>query len=34
MQLRKYQEDARDAVFSEWEQGRKRTLVVLPTGCG
>ncbi|NYS33296.1 DEAD/DEAH box helicase family protein [Streptococcus danieliae] len=34
MQLRPYQEEARSAVQAEWEQGRKRTLLVLPTGCG
>lgn len=34
MKLRKYQEEAREAVQREWEEGRKRTLLVLPTGCG
>ena len=34
MKLRKYQEEAREAVQREWEDGRKRTLLVLPTGCG
>ena len=34
MTLRPYQAEARDAVLHEWEQGRKRTLLVLPTGCG
>ncbi|HEQ5972417.1 TPA: DEAD/DEAH box helicase family protein, partial [Streptococcus pyogenes] len=34
MQLRPYQEEARSAVQKEWEEGRKRTLLVLPTGCG
>ena len=34
MQLRKYQEEARDAIMNEWEQGRRKTLLVLPTGCG
>lgn len=34
MQLRPYQEEARSAVQAEWEKGRKRTLLVLPTGCG
>lgn len=34
MKLRKYQEEAREAVQQEWEEGRKRTLLVLPTGCG
>lgn len=34
IELRPYQTEARDAVLSEWEQGRKRTLLVLPTGTG
>lgn len=34
MKLRPYQEEARQAVQAEWENGRKRTLLVLPTGCG
>lgn len=34
MQLRPYQEEARQAVFSEWEKGNSKTLLVLPTGCG
>lgn len=34
MELRPYQEEARRAVFEEWRQGYKRTLLVLPTGCG
>lgn len=34
MELRPYQEEARAAVFDQWEQGFKKTLVVLPTGCG
>ncbi|MDD6489285.1 MAG: DEAD/DEAH box helicase [Clostridia bacterium] len=34
MELRPYQEEARSAVFDQWEQGFKKTLVVLPTGCG
>lgn len=34
MQLRPYQQEARKAVQAEWAQGRKRTLLVLPTGCG
>ena len=32
--LRPYQAEAKEAVLREWEQGRKRTLLVLPTGCG
>lgn len=34
MQLRPYQEEARAKVQLEWKEGRKRTLLVLPTGCG
>lgn len=34
MNLRPYQTEAKQAVFSEWEKGNKRTLVVLPTGTG
>lgn len=34
IQLRPYQEEAKNAVLTEWEQDRKRTLLVLPTGCG
>lgn len=34
MKLRPYQEEARKSVQQEWEEGRKRTLLVLPTGCG
>lgn len=34
MELRPYQEEARQAVKSEWENGRRKTLLVLPTGCG
>lgn len=34
MELRKYQNEAKKAVFNEWEQGHKRTLLVLPTGTG
>lgn len=34
MELRPYQKEARAAVFEQWEQGFKKTLVVLPTGCG
>lgn len=32
--LRAYQEEARQAIENEWQEGRKRTLLVLPTGCG
>lgn len=34
MNLRPYQEAAKDAIFEEWEKGNQRTLLVLPTGCG
>lgn len=34
MQLRPYQEEARQAVEQEWRQGNSKTLLVLPTGCG
>lgn len=32
--LRPYQAEAKTAVFEQWKQGFKRTLLVLPTGCG
>lgn len=32
--LRPYQEEARLAIESEWGEGRRKTLLVLPTGCG
>ena len=34
MELRQYQEDARQAVEKQWEDGIQKTLLVLPTGCG
>ena len=35
MKLRPYQEEARDAIFREWDdEHRRRTLLVLPTGTG
>ena len=34
MQLRPYQQEAKDAVLHEWDAGNSRTLLVLPTGCG
>ena len=34
MELRPYQEEARQAVEEEWDKGTRRTLLVLPTGCG
>ena len=32
--LRPYQQAARDSIHTQWEQGRLRTLLVLPTGTG
>ena len=34
MELRPYQIAAKDAIFESWDSGVKRTLLVLPTGCG
>lgn len=34
MKLRPYQQEAREAIFSQWDSGVKKTLLVLPTGCG
>ena len=34
MKLRPYQEEARVKVQEEWAKGVKKTLLVLPTGCG
>jgi superfamily II DNA or RNA helicase len=34
MKLRDYQQGAREAIQKEWDKGTKRTLLVLPTGCG
>lgn len=34
MELRPYQLEAKQAVFEEWKQGNKKTLLVLPTGTG
>lgn len=34
MELRPYQEEARQAVEKQWEDGIDKTLLVLPTGCG
>lgn len=33
-ELRPYQQQARDRIHAEWENGRTRTLLVLPTGTG
>ena len=34
MDLRPYQKEAVSAIETEWQDGRKKTLLVLPTGCG
>lgn len=34
IQLRPYQQEAKEAILNEFASGRKRTLLVLPTGCG
>lgn len=34
MELRPYQEESVKAVAREWLEGHRRTLLVLPTGCG
>lgn len=34
MKLRDYQEDARQAIQQQWAEGVRKTLLVLPTGCG
>lgn len=34
MELRPYQKEAKEAVFRQWGKGARRTLLVLPTGCG
>ena len=34
MKMRPYQEAAKKAIHTEWDQGRLRTLLVLPTGTG
>lgn len=34
MELRPYQQEAKDSIFSQWESGIQNTLLVLPTGCG
>ncbi|MCM1136489.1 MAG: DEAD/DEAH box helicase [Clostridium sp.] len=34
MELRPYQMEAMAAVRQEWQAGRRKTLLVLPTGCG
>ena len=34
MELRPYQNEAREKIHEEWDAGRRKTLLVLPTGCG
>lgn len=34
MEMRPYQQSARSAIHAEWDQGRNRTLAVMPTGTG
>lgn len=34
MQLRKYQEEAKTAIQEQWQGGKQKTLLVLPTGTG
>ncbi|MDL2257561.1 DEAD/DEAH box helicase [Eubacteriales bacterium OttesenSCG-928-K08] len=34
MQLRPYQQEAKEAILAQWLQGIQRTLLVLPTGTG
>ncbi len=34
MELRPYQSEAIQAIQTQWESGHRRTLLVLPTGCG
>lgn len=34
MELRPYQQTARNRIVEEWDSGHRKTLLVLPTGCG
>ena len=34
LELRPYQQQAREAIHAQWDEGRQRTLLVLPTGTG
>jgi superfamily II DNA or RNA helicase len=34
MELRPYQNEAKAAIFEQWENKNNKTLLVLPTGCG
>lgn len=33
-ELRPYQAEAKEAILKAWEEGQRKTLLVLPTGCG
>ena len=33
-QLRPYQAEAKQAILTAWDEGFRKTLLVLPTGCG
>lgn len=33
-ELRPYQAEAKQAILSAWDEGQRKTLLVLPTGCG
>lgn len=33
-QLRPYQAEAKQAILAAWDEGYRKTLLVLPTGCG
>ena len=33
-ELRPYQAEAKQAILSAWDEGYRKTLLVLPTGCG
>lgn len=34
MELRPYQQEAKESILRQWDSGVKKTLLVLPTGCG
>ncbi|MEG0904531.1 MAG: DEAD/DEAH box helicase [Lachnospiraceae bacterium] len=34
MQLRPYQNEAKESIFQQWDEGVRKTLLVLPTGTG
>ena len=33
-ELRPYQAEAKQAILAAWDEGYRKTLLVLPTGCG